>query len=256
MKPLIPILVVLAAIATFVVNNSNNTATAKPTPSDLLKTSNGVEDWMGRKIHYQLKGSEKPNITFEKNREACSIRLDIDGVKRRLFMKDDEILVNDRKFDTGSYSELSLNASKDFLIVKIVKTWSHSSSHSAESASANDLISTSSSASSSSKSSGKSLLALGFVDFAAGIEFRFEAGDSIENSVQIDSGACVIAFDIDEGKHKRKITIKPNLIEVDNHQRKIGDNPKIALSATKKRASLRIKVNEKEVWATNEGLTK
>ena len=255
MKPLIPILVVLGVIATFAVDDPN-TAMAKPTPSDLVMTSDGVENWNGKKIHYQLKGRENPNITFEKNREVCAIGMEIDGVKRHLLLKDDEIVVNGRKFDTGSYSELSLNASKDFLIVKIVKTWSQASSHSAENSSTNDLNSTSSRSSSSRKSSGKSLLALGFVDFAAGIEFRFEGGDSIENSIQIDSGKCVIEFDIDKGKNKRKIVIKPSLIEIDNDQRKIGDNPKIALSATKKRASLRIKVNGKEVWAINEGLTK
>jgi len=254
MKRLILIVVILGVIATLAVDYPN-TAKGKPTPSSKVITSDGVEDWRGRKIHYQLKGREKPKITFEKNGQQCLVRLDVDGVKRHLLIKDDEIVVNEKKFDTGSYAELSLDGGKDFLIVKIVKIWSHSSSGSAKSSSTNNFHSTSESSSSSSQSSGKSLLALGFIEFAAGIEFRFEGGDSVETRIQIDSGKCVIEFDIDKGKNKRKIVIKPSVIEIDNEQRKIVDNPLIALSATKKRASLRIKVNEKEVWARNEGLS-
>ena len=254
MKKLILIVVILGVIATLAVDYPN-IAKAKPTPSSKVITSDGVEDWRGRKIHYQLKGREKPQITFEKKSQHCLVRLAVDGVKRQLLMKDDEIVVNEKKFDTGSYAELSLDGGKDFFIVKIVKIWSHNSSSSAESSSTKNSHSLSESSFSSSQSSGRSLLALGFVKFAAGIEFRFEGGDSIETRIQVDSGKCVIEVDIDKGKNKRKIVIRPGVIEVDNEPIEIVDNPLIALSATKKRASLRIKVNEKEVWARNKGLS-
>jgi hypothetical protein len=115
-----------------------------------------------------------------------------------------------------------------------VKIRSHSASHSSESSSSNNQHSTSSGSSSSSQSSGKSLLTLGFVDFAAGLEFRLEGGDSIENHVQVDSRECVIELDIDQGKNKRKIVIKPDMIEMDNEQRKIEKNQKITLTGTQK----------------------
>jgi RNA polymerase sigma factor (sigma-70 family) len=263
MKPFGPVLVALGAIGTSAVHEPN-AATARPTPSGLVTTSEGVEDWNRRRIHYQLKGKENPTITFEKNRDACSIRTDTDGVRRHLFIRDDEILIDGRKFDTGSYSELSLSASRGFLVVRLVKTWSQSSSHSvkssADNSSGNDLNSASSRSSTSSQSSrassGKTLLVLGLVDFGAGIEFRFEGGDSIENRIHLDSGKCVIEFDIDQGKHKRRVVIEPSLIAIDNDERKTGENPKITLSATQKRASLRIRANGEDVWATNEVLAK
>jgi len=233
-------------LSIFVITNLDITSLTAETTSD------GVEEWNRKKIEYQLKGTDNSNITFEKYLEECSVRMDIDGVKRHILMKDDEIFVNGKKFDIGSYSKLSLNAEKDYLVVKIVKTWNQSSTHSSESSFTNNLKTTSSKSSSSSKSSGKSLLALGFINFASRIEFRFEGGDSIDNSINIDSGKCVIEFEIDKGKNGQKIVIKPSMIEIDKDQIKIVNNPKTSMSATKKKDSLRIKVDGKEVWAKNE----
>ena len=65
-------------------------------------TSEGVENWGRREIYYKLKANEKPDITFQKKPEACDIKVDTDGVKRSILLKDDEIVVNGKKFDTDN----------------------------------------------------------------------------------------------------------------------------------------------------------
>lgn len=212
--------------------------------------SEGMEAWGDREIHYELRARQEPSIGFKKNRDECRITLDTDGVSRRLLLKDDAIVVNGTHRDTGSYSAVSLSAEKAFVIVTVSKTWTHESSHSSSHSTVSDSVHSSSGSSSANRSSGRSVLALGFTDFNGEIEFRLEGGDSIESRITTGSQQCVIEFDIDDGKNKRSIVVQPGSIEVDGERRKIGDYSKLLMTARKSRSSLRIKVDEKEIWAS------
>ena len=49
--------------------------------------------------------------------------MDVDGNECDIVLKDNEITINGRKYDTGNYSNITLDAAKDYLIVTVVKTW-------------------------------------------------------------------------------------------------------------------------------------
>lgn len=216
------------------------------------RRASGTEHWQGKQIDYELSGKTSSDIRFRKGGRDCRITTIVDGRERTLTLKGEDVDVDGEHLDVGSYARISLNAERDFLIVRLVTTrsWGASTSGSASSQAASGTTTTTSEKASRSESSGKATdyHALGFTELnKMQIRFRLKGGRSVDCSIATRPDERVISFDIDAGKNERSIVIKPGLVTVDGVGKTADSVAQLLVTATN--GSLRITADRTELWS-------
>ena len=216
--------------------------------------ASGAEDWQGKEIKYELSGEADSDIHFSKSTRECRITMTVDGLKRTVTLKDEDIDVDGEHLDIGSYASVSLNAERDFLIVNVVTTrsWSASTSGSASNHATSGASTTTSSKTSSSESSGRSTdyHSFGFTDMNdMKIRFRLKGGRSVDSSIATGPDERVIKFDVDEGKNERTIVVKPGLVDIDGVRKRVDSDAQLLVTATK--SSLSVTADGTGIWSTD-----
>jgi len=216
------------------------------------KRASGTEHWQGKEISYDLSGQTSSDVRFRKGERDCRITTIVDGRERTLTLKGEDIDVDGEHLDVGSYARISLNAERDYLIVRLVtsRSWGGSASGSASSQVTSGTSTTTREKTSRSESSGKATdyHALGFTELNnVPIRFRLKGGRSVDCSIAARPDERVITFDIDEGKNGSTIVIKPGLVIVDGSARTASPVAPLLVTATN--GSLRITADRTEIWS-------
>ncbi len=214
--------------------------------------ASGTEVWQGKTVTYELSGDARPDIQIRKGDQDCRVTITIDGRARTVTLKDDDVAVDGERFEVGSYTRVSLNAGRDFLIVNIVarRSWGASASGSSTSQTASGTIATTRGTTSGSEASGTSTEyhALGFTDLrGVPIRFRLQGGRSVTCSIVPGADERAIRFNIDEGRNERTLVVKPGRVVVDGAEKPTGPGAPITVTASKN--ALRITAGQREIWS-------